>query len=254
MPVQDDDRPAEGAPEFIGAPAEIDFLGGKQFLAETAERTEGAGLDKDERARAPSQAATDPVPKPGHQPTGERRPIESNGGTAGETFARLDGGADFGKQVGSGPGVGIDKHQPVARGGGRATVPGPGNLVVWFKNNAGAIGLGNGGGAVGRVIVAHDQFDLPIQIGEGVTRLPDAAQRFAEKFFLVECWNDNRDFHNGPSDRCDDLTTTSRGSVKPIAGYLFERWRARATGRQKNNACHRPTPRLPSALFLRNTV
>lgn len=59
-------------------------------------------------------------------------------------------------------GIGIDEDEPIARRSRGAAVSGAGDLVNGFEDDVGSGGAGDFGGFVGGIIVADDQFGLPI--------------------------------------------------------------------------------------------
>ena len=58
--------------------------------------------------------------------------------------------------------------------------------AIWLtgsKDDGGARSGGEFSGAVGGVVVAHDQLGLPLGLGEGCQRGLNAAQGIADEFF-----------------------------------------------------------------------
>jgi hypothetical protein len=78
--------------------------------------------------------------------------------------------------------VGIDKDERAAGRGLRARVPGAGNVPELDPNHARTIRVGDGGGAVGRGVVDHDQL---VQLRESTRGGVDRHERPAQEPFLV---------------------------------------------------------------------
>lgn len=91
--------------------------------------------------------------------------------------------------------IGVHKNEPVAAGRRRAGIPRARNLVDRFKHNICARRISDFRRAVGGVVVAHDQFNLPAARRECARRRFDLPERRTEQPLLVECRNDNRNFH-----------------------------------------------------------
>ena len=67
-----------------------------------------------------------------------------------------------------------------------AAIPGAGDLIDRFENNLRPGVAGHGGGAVGRVVVANDQFGGPAAARKRGCGRADAAQGFADEPLFVD--------------------------------------------------------------------
>lgn len=197
MAVEDDELFAVAAGVFFEAFAEIDFLGGKEFVAESADGAEGVGLDEDEGAGGPAADAAEEVPGVDEEAGEEVVFVELHGGAAAEAGLVGNGVGDVGKEICAGVGIGVDEDEPVASGGEGAAVAGAGDLVDGFEDDGGAGGTGEFGGAVGGVVVADDEFGLPAEVSEGEGGVADAGEGSGDEFLLVEGGDDEGDFHDG---------------------------------------------------------
>ena len=173
------------ARKFFEALAEFDFFAGVEVGVEAAEFAEGGGLAKDEGAGAPAEGAADAVPEVGDGVAGGVAGREADGAAAGEAAAGLDLGGDVVEEGGAGVGVGIDEDEPIAGGGLGAAVAGAADLVLGFEGDGGTGIAGDLGGAVGGVVIANDEFGLPVAAGEGGHGGLDVAKGFAEQAFFV---------------------------------------------------------------------
>jgi hypothetical protein len=174
--------------------AQIDLFACEQFFAKSADFTESRGLAENEGAGHPGKRAADYIPKANHEIGFGIVAVELHRAAAGHAFP----GSDlFGNAFEKGPAwvrIGIDKEQPIARGGGGAGVARAGDLIKRFEDDFGTGGAGDFGSLIGGIIVADDQFSFPAALLEGLKGGVDVAQGFAEPSFFVESWDDGGDF------------------------------------------------------------
>ena len=200
---------AFGAREFFEAFAQFKFFAGEEVGVEAAEFSEGGGFTKDERAGHPTQPAADDIPEGGDDVAGRVAGFEADGAAAGEAAAGGDLRGDVVEEFGAGVGVGVDEDEPIAGGGFGAAIARAADLVDGLEDDGGAGGAGDFRGAVGGVVVAHDEFGLPIASREGGHGGVDLAEGFAEEAFFVEGGDDDRDAHvkdyqtNGECDKAE---------------------------------------------------
>ena len=141
---------------------QIQFFAGKQFAAESANGSKGLGLTKNEGAGHPVQGAADPIPKSDTAVRPEMIfSIELDRAAAGQALAGLHLLHHGFKQFHAGPGIGVDKYQPIAAGCRGAAIAGAGDLVHRLEHDPRAGLAGDFGCAIGGIIVAHDQFAFP---------------------------------------------------------------------------------------------
>jgi len=121
--------------------------------------------------------------------------VQPDGRTAGETLIRKNLIRDIGEQFRARMRIGIHKNHPVAGRRRRAGIPRAGNLIDRLKHDVRARRIRDVRRAVGGIVVAHDQFNLPSALRKSTSRRFDLGERCAEQSFLVERRNNNRDFH-----------------------------------------------------------
>ena len=120
--------------------------------------------------------------------------IENHSAAAGEAFAGIDLVGDAVEQGRAGMGIGIDEDKPVSGSGGSAGVAGASDLVDGFENNFGSGGAGDFGGCVSGVVVADDEFGLPIALMKNGNSSVDVTKGFAKAAFFIESGDNDRDF------------------------------------------------------------
>ena len=193
--MQDGDFLAFGAREFFEAFAQFNFFAGEELGVESAEFSEGGGFTKNKRAGHQSQPAADAIPQGGDGVASPVAGFEADGAAAGEAVAGGDLCGDVVEEFGGRVGVGIDEDEPVAGGGFGAAIARAADLVDGLEDNGGAGGARDFRGAVGGVVIAHDEFGLPVaprKCGHGGV---DLAKGFAEEPFFVKGGNYDRDAH-----------------------------------------------------------
>ncbi len=194
--MQDDNAFVFGAREFFEAFAEFDFFAGEEVDVESAEFSERSGFAKDERAGHPAQHAAGEIPEGGDSVAAGVSGFEADGAAAGEAAAGGDLRGDVVKEGGARVRVGVDEDEPVAGGGFGAAIARAADLVDGFEDDAGSGGAGDFRGAIGGVVVAHDEFALPSAPGKGGHGIADLAKGFAEELFFIERRDDDGDAHS----------------------------------------------------------
>ena len=195
VPMQDDDAFALGVREFFEAFAEFDFFADEEVGVEAADFSERRSFAKDEGAGGPVHDAADGVPEAGDGVAGGVSALEPDGAAAGEAAAGLDLRGDVIEERGAGVRIGIDEDEPIAGGGFGAAIARAGDLVDGLEDDGGAGSARDGGGGVGGVVIAHDEFGVPAAAGESGHGVADVAEGFAEEAFFVEGGDDDRDAH-----------------------------------------------------------
>src|SRR5262245_36614097 len=158
MALKDHHGASLAAREALQAPREVDLLAGEQLLAETADLAERARLAEHERTGGPARLAAERVPgvdPESNQPVGG---LEGHRGAAADTSLFPDTFENILEQRTARIGIRVDEDQPVAARSGRAAVAGARDLVDRLEDHRGARGARDLRGAVGRVVVTHDQF------------------------------------------------------------------------------------------------
>ena len=121
--------------------------------------------------------------------------VQPDGRAAGQTSTGNNLLRDIRKKFRAGMRIGIHKNQPVPGRRRRAGIARAGDLVDRLEHDNRARRARDFRRAVGRVVVAHDQFNLPAALRERTRRRFDLRKRFAEQPFFVERRNDDGNFH-----------------------------------------------------------
>src|SRR5262245_52827033 len=90
--------------------------------------------------------------------------------------------------------VSVHKQKPIARGGGRAAITRPSNLVHRLEGDLRAGCSGQFRGAIRRVVITDDEFCNPALLFHDFQALVDTAQRLANETLFVEGRNDDGKF------------------------------------------------------------
>ena len=165
------------------------------MVAKAAEFAEGRRFHKNERTCEQPLEAAQAIPEPGEDIGSENSLIEPHGGTAREAFAGNDRVGHLVQQFGAGVRVGIHKNEPVAGGRGSTGVPCTADLVEGFKDDGGPGGAGDLGRAVGGIVVADDEFEIPAPACEGGRARFDFDEGGSEQLLFVEGGHDDGDLH-----------------------------------------------------------
>jgi len=195
MAMEDGDVFALSAREFFEAFAELDFFAGEKFHIEPAEFSERGRFAKDERAGDPSECPTHHVPEVRDEIASGVTGFEADGAAAGEAAASGDLRGDVLEERGAGVRVGVDEDEPIAGGGFGAAIARAADLVDGLEDDVRAGSAGNFRGAIGGVVVAHDELGLPSAPGKGGHGGVDLAKGFAEQLFFIERRDDDGDAH-----------------------------------------------------------
>jgi hypothetical protein len=195
VPMQDDNFPALDAREFFEPFAQFNFFAGEELGIEAAEFSERSGFTKDERAGDPPNCPAHRVPQGGEQIARGISGFETDGAAAGQAAAGGDLRGDVVEEFGAWVGVGVDEDEPLAGGGFGAAIARAADLVDGLEDDGGARGARDIRGAVGGVVVAHDEFGLPAAPREGSHGGADLAKGFAQEPFFVKCGDDDGDKH-----------------------------------------------------------
>ena len=168
--VQNDKTFARFLGQLLQALTQFPIFTGKGFEAETAEFSERCRFDENKRSMKQPPPAESKIQDGHHQLDVETLLIPAKGRAAAATGAGLNLLCRVGKQFHAGMGIGVHKNQPVAGGRRRPGIPGAGDLIDWFKYNRRAGSSRDFRRAVGGIVVAHDQFDLPAALRECARR------------------------------------------------------------------------------------
>lgn len=193
MPMQDDHLAPRLPRQFVQTFAQVEFLTGKQFVVESAKLSERRRFAKDERPGKQALGSAEEVPEAREEVRQRIAVLESHRATAGQAMAGLNLLRDFREQRRARMRIRINEQQPVAGGGLSAAIPGPGNLVDRLGDECRSAGAGNFGGAVGGIVVAHDQFGFPSELAESDARRLHVSERFTQQPLFVKGRNDDRD-------------------------------------------------------------
>jgi len=161
MPVEDHDFPFRFAREFFEAQAQVQFLGGIKFVAEATNLPECRRLDKNKRTGHEPREPARIIPQVRNESGDEQFFIEPYGDAASQDFVGGNFFRDVGKKFFARIRIGIHKHQPITGGNGGAGITGAGDLIDRLKNYFRPGGAGDVGGAIGGIIIADEQFELP---------------------------------------------------------------------------------------------
>ena len=140
-------------------PGEPDLLGGVDPFREAPHRLEGLAEAEHERPGGQPASAGEPFQRRiarSSSPAETRSMGDRGAATAGT--ARGEGVQGLGEQRGRHQRVGVDEDEEPAAGRPRARVAGPGDLVDRLEHHRAPRVPGGLGGAVGRVVVAHDEL------------------------------------------------------------------------------------------------
>ena len=165
-------------------------------------------------------------------------PLHSDGAAPSQAASRFNLLRHLGKQFRTGVRVRVNEHQPIPGSRCRAAVPCPGNLIDRLEDHPGASGTRQLSRAVGRVVVADNEFTAPRAACEGGHSGAHLAQRLANEPLLVERGDDDRNFHCAGSGAG---VSPARRASRPRS---LRRGREATGGRQ--DAC--PTTWLPEQL------
>ena len=189
---EDMDATCGGAPNFFQGAAEMNLFAGEEAGIEPADPAEGLGLAAHEGTGGPAEPAGQRISH--HDPKGPEPGqwlIHLHAATQGDETVRIQVLDQGGEQLRGGKGIGVDEQQPIPGGQGSAAVAGAPDLIDGFEDDGGSGLAGDVGGAVGGIIVAHDQLAFPAQAGQALAGPPDMLQGFGQEFLLVEGGNDD---------------------------------------------------------------
>jgi len=178
--------------EFL---AQFQFLPGEQFLTEASHLPERRRVAKNKRPCQQLEGATQHIPK-AHDPIGFWVIfVQPNGASSCQAASSGNRLGHRPEQPGTWPRVCIHKNKPVAAGGCRAAIPRSPDLVDGFEDHPGTRPLGHLSRAIGRIVVAYNQFCFPASGAKRTQPGPDRRQRIAQQPFFVERWHDNGNQH-----------------------------------------------------------
>ncbi len=194
MPMQNHDPFARLPSQPFQPSAEIEFLGCKQLVIESAHAPKSCRIAENERARQPFESAAYAIPKCQEAAAEWIMSIKHHGATAGQTAPGLNLLRHFTEQSDAWVRIGVNEHQPLATGRCGPGIARPRDLIDWLSYHGRSRPAGNLGRPVGGIIIANNQFRLPSALPELRAGGLDAAKGFANEPLFIEGRNNDGDF------------------------------------------------------------